>query len=447
VDGFEQQLVRPDMAMADGALVLLGEPGSGKTTTFSSLTGAGPATPPPEPGESGTVWVTGADLTNAEAFDDAVGQYLAALPDPANAAVPAELLTIVLDQLDESGDLPRLPRRFQRALTGKDTRSLRVLVACRTADYPDQLTRVLQQALGSCAAADLAPLTRSGVAMLVDGTGIDAPPFLNVVVDAGVGMLASVPLTLKILLTAYSNDRTSLNRGTRQLFERGVATLADEHDRNRSQPPFTATSVQQRVVIASRIAARMMLAGRRTIWTGVHALAHPRDLTEGMLSGGTEDHLGSFDVTPAAVGETLRTGLFSHSGTGRIAFGHSSLAAFLAARYLVSRLEHDHESVHRRLSDVFLVAAPDEDTASVPVHLRETAAWLVTHAPQHYRWLAEADPESLAAYGSYISDHPSRKLIAAGLLARSNDQNLWMVLGEVTRMAHLPEDDLKGPEF
>lgn len=417
-------LIRPDEALDAGALVLLGEPGAGKTTTFTSLTSAGLDTTEPEPGEPGTLWVTGSELSDTTAFNDIFGDHLAALPDAGRTAQPAGRLTIVLDQLDESTDLERLPRRLQRALAGKDTRSLRVLVACRTADYPDRLTRILEQALGRCVVADLAPLTRDDVVALASGTGTDASAFVDAVTGAGVGTLASVPLTLKILLAAFRRDVRSLDRGPRELFELGVTRLADEHDRDRTRAGFMVTSVEQRVVIASRIATRMVLSGQRTIWTGEHALAGPNDVTEGKLSGGTEHCSGAFEVTPAAVGVTLKTALFSRSGRHRVAFAHSSFAAFLTARYLATWIRGTDDAARRRLSGVFLVAAPDEDTASIPVHLRETAAWLLAHAPGEYYWLASADPDGLIAHSPYITDPGTRAVMVDRLLQRAAEVEL-----------------------
>ncbi|MGH3874699.1 MAG: NACHT domain-containing protein [Pseudonocardiaceae bacterium] len=417
-------LIRPGEALDVGALVLLGEPGAGKTTTFRSLSGADIDTLEPEPGEPGTLCVTGSELSDTTAFNEILGHHLAALPNVGHTPQSAGQLTVVLDQLDESTDLLRLPRRLERALAGKDTRFLRVLVACRTADYPDRLTGVLERALGRCMVADLAPLTRDDVFTLAAGTGVDAVAFVDTVTGAGVGSLASVPLTLKILLAAFRHDVHFLDRGPRELFELGMARLADEHDRDRAQDQFSVTSVEQRLVIASRIATRMVLSGQRTIWIGEHALAGLNDITEGKLSGDREDSTGAFEVTPAAVGETLKTALFSRSGRNRVAFAHSSFAAFLTARYFATSIRGPDDAARRRLSGVFLVAAPDEDTASIPVHLRETVAWLLAHAPEEYRWLASADPDGLIAHNPYITDSGTRAVMVDGLLRRAAEVEL-----------------------
>ncbi|UJW28621.1 hypothetical protein L3Q67_25480 [Saccharothrix sp. AJ9571] len=416
-------MIRPEQALSTGALVLLGEPGAGKTTTFTALTGSGPEAQEPAPGTPGTVWITGSELSATGAFTDALGDHLGALPQVGSLDPPEGPLTIVLDQLDEAANVHRLPDRLRRALRGKDTRSLRFLIACRTADYPEALTRVLEQALSGCVVADLAPLTREDVVALVSGIGADATAFVDAITNAGVGTLANLPLTLKVLLAAFERDPGALARGPRELFELGVGRLADEHDRQRAAASYSGTTVDHRLVIASRIATRMVLAGRRTVWCGEYGKASPDDLTEGMLCGGRETCSGDFDVTPAAVAETLKTALFARSGRGRIAFAHSSFAAYLAARYLTTRTG-GARSVLRSLSAVFLVAAPDETTASIPTHLRETAAWLLAHSPRDFRWLATADPEGLIAHGAYITDADTRAAMVDGLLRRAAEVEL-----------------------
>jgi hypothetical protein len=46
------------------------------------------------------------------------------------------VLTVVLDEADESPLLPYLARRLKRSLIGRDTSRVRFLMACRTAGCP-----------------------------------------------------------------------------------------------------------------------------------------------------------------------------------------------------------------------------------------------------------------------------------------------------------------------
>jgi hypothetical protein len=417
---------------------------AGKTTTFELLTGASVDTPGPEPGDPGTLWVTGSELSDSAAFESVLGEHLSVLPRTGDVETLSGTLTIVLDQLDESADLTALPQRFARKLKGKDPRSLRVFVACRTADYPERLTTVLRQSCGDCVVADLAPLTRADVMVLVSSVGMDPSAFVDAAVASGVGALASVPLTLKVLLSAFRQDERSLDRGPRALFELGVSSLVTEHAANRAANASSTSSAPQRLVIASRIATRLVLSAQRTIWIGQEVLVDG-GLTAGMLSGGAETTVrGTFVVTNVDVGETLKTALFSRSGPNRAAFAHSSFAAFLAARYLVARFQGTGAAVSKQqLSGVFLVAAYDEDTASIPVHLRETAAWLLAHAPHEYRWLAAADPEGLMAHSAYITDNDIRALMVAELLRRADEIELSERSWQRTRW-HLAHPGLAG---
>lgn len=155
------------------------------------------------------------------------------------------------------------------------------------------------------------------------------------------------------------------------MFDQGVRTLAGEWDRRRHRQPI-ATTADQRLAVAGRIAARLLLSGRRSIrLDGQRAAA--TDMTDSSLPGGAELISGApFDVTTPIVRETLRTALFTSAGTDRVTFRHSSIAAFLAARYLI-----DLDVPQQQLQDLLLIDAPDEDSAAIPTPLRETAAWCV----------------------------------------------------------------------
>jgi hypothetical protein len=271
--------------------------------------------------------------------------------------------------------------------------------------------------------ADLAPLRREDVVQLVESTGTPSGEFMRLVVENKAGMLAGVPLTLKVLLAAYMRSPAELAGGPVRLFELGVAALVDEPDPDRAAP--VETVAEQRVAIASRIAAYMLLCGRRTLWMGGLAGKSPRDISPEAVCWPLESSGGTtFPVTPAAVMETTRTALFTWSSENRVAFAHSSFAAHLAASYLASRyrsaaIRGKEREAQRQLAGVMVVTAPEEQTASIPGYLQETAAWLLAHAPAETSWLARADPEGLAAYSAYITSAEVRKTLVDGLFLRS----------------------------
>lgn len=424
-------LVSPDTAAEAGALVLLGEPGVGKTTVFDGLTAGLLEAGEAGDGEPARLLVDGAELTDSS-FEAWLGRYLSQLPEqPARGLLAGHqmqdasheghrqaTLTLVLDQLDECPMLPRLAAALRRALKRRDTSALRLLVGCRTADYPSELTEVFSQSFGRCFLADLAPLTRTQAEVLAGSCGIDGVALVGAAVAAGAGALASVPLTLELLVKVY-REHGQLEGRPSDLFAQGVRLLADEPDPARRRGGDQAGSVDQRLAIARRVAARLLLCGGRTVWQGRDLDAGRLDLPAGGLAGGFEwTPSGQFEVHQAVVSATLGTALFTGTGEDRLAFRHSSLAAYLAASYLRER-----QVPRAQLRSLFLVAGAAA-TTSIPPALRETTAWLVTLDPSHSQWLAEADPTSLAGHSAIVDSAEIRRLVVDALLAHASEIEL-----------------------
>jgi hypothetical protein len=199
-------LVTPAVAATAGALVLLGEPGVGKTTVFGALTAGLPELDDGAQAQHVLLWLDAARLTESS-FQELLGWRLRALPASPRRAQATALapgasmagglapsgrdvtLTVVLDQVDESPMLRWLAGDLATAMKGRDTSRLRVLVACRTADYPSALTAVLEEAVGGCVLADLAPLTREEAVTLAASADVDGEAVVAAAVAVGAGHL------------------------------------------------------------------------------------------------------------------------------------------------------------------------------------------------------------------------------------------------------------------
>ncbi|XVU21500.1 hypothetical protein ACQPZJ_30030 [Actinoplanes sp. CA-054009] len=419
-------LVTAATAATSGTLVLLGEPGVGKTTVLRALTADLRDVDEAVDGDSSLLWLDGTDLTD-NTVDRALCQYLEQLPagrrsdTSAAGRVPTggpTFLTIVIDQLDESVLLNSLAGRIRGALKGRDTAGLRWLIACRAVDYPTPLTRQLEADGRSVVVADLAPMTRGQAVTLASEFGVDGEALVAAAVEAGAGALASIPLTLRLLADL---SRAGALAGTaKELFHRSVRQLLSEPSENRRS---TSLEGDQLFAVAARIACRLVLSGRRTVWTG-HELARERqqeeiDVRAGTLVGGQERTIsGTFPVTAEIVHATLTTAVFAPRGTSRLALSHSSIAAYLAAWHL-----HTSGIPEHQLRALFLAAADDGST-SIPSPLRETAAWLVTLEPTHAGWLAEADPRSLASYSSLVDNASTRQALVQAMLRSAGELEL-----------------------
>ncbi|UGQ09073.1 hypothetical protein LO772_19090 [Yinghuangia sp. ASG 101] len=414
-----------------GSLVLLGEPGAGKSSLLRALTADATRDDAPRTiDDADCLWVYAAEISEAS-YHDLLGSELRSLPlapavgaSPGDAptALPGRRLTVVVDQLDECPILDRLPGLLRISLKGRDVSGLRILAACRTASFKQSLADVLNDHFGACALIDLAPLSRSDAVALADSAGVSGEDMIKAVLSAKAGPLASVPLTLELLVRSYQETHR-LDGDSQDLFARGTRLLATEYDPNRISTVPAVTTAEQRLVTAGRLAAWMLLSGRRSLWlgSGREESPHHLDLPVELAVGGTESTGPgmTFEVSRAVVGETLATGLFAGAGRYRTQFRHASLAAYLAARYLVQRGTRADQ-----LADLFLVRSPDGAGSSIPAPLRETAAWIVALAPSETEWLAGADPASLVAHSAFVRSARIRELIVERLLARADEVEL-----------------------
>lgn len=399
-------LVDPADVMEAGVLVLLGEPGVGKTTTFRSLV---------HENDPDVIWIDGAELTQST-VEERLGRHLQSVSDVSRRR--DSTLVVVLDQLDESPMVRSLARYLRQQLVNADVPRLKLLLGCRSADYPAALTDALASSGMQVFLADLAPLTREQAEDLANSVqGVDGLALIDAAVEAGAGALASVPLTLSMLTRTYLLQG-DLERDPRALFASGVLQLADEpNDVRRGDFQTTA---DQRVAVAARAAARLLLTGRRTLWRGAQLQAGPLDLRIESLVGGTEPlpNGANVDVSRSVVSDALSTALFTGRGENRLAFRHSSIAAYLAAAHIVSR-----RVPQPQLKTLFLVDAP-EGSQTIPTLLREPAAWLITLDPDHATWVVEADPQSLAAHSRIVDSNQTRALIVESLLKRAGEVEL-----------------------
>lgn len=374
---------------SDRSLALLGEPGIGKSTTIEFLIRDEP----------------NANLIRLDEVTDVVA-FDRLLTPTVDTPAGGGRRTLVLDGVDECplGSKP-LGRHVARALSGRT--DVRVLVGCRTADWSNALGDQLRESLGSFDVFELLPLSAEDIQALATSRGVDGAAFLAAVRAIGAGPLAAVPLTLDLLLDLF-HEQGGLPVDPRDLYERGLLLLANDPDPDRGNASRPEGSDTERLAVAARVAAAVLLGGRTGV---VRGRAGDTGIAIGDLVGSTEPVLaGDVEVTSELIEAALHTALFSSRGPFRFGVSHASFAAYLTARYL-----HLHRLPEHQLR-ALLTATSTLGRTSVPTRLREAVAWLVAFDPSLHRWLVEVDPETVAAHCELVGDPAVRTILVAHLL-------------------------------
>jgi hypothetical protein len=421
---FEQTAIKP-------CLILLGEPGIGKTTALErhrrEIEEA--------VGRSGETLL----WRNLNAYQSDVLLMRSIFEDPSLTAwrAGAGILHLFLDSLDECLiRIDALAALLAQEFSHSPIDRLRLRVACRTAVWPTLLETQLRQSWGEegVGVYELVPLRQRDVAEAATACGVDPQGFLEEVDRREAAALASKPVTLRFLLGAYQRHG-QFPASQVELYRQGCERLCEETSPSRRAARLVGTlAPRQRMHVAARVAALSLLCGRPAIWTGLAGDAPEGDLALHDLLGGTERVDGQpVEITEAVVREVLDTGLFSARGAEQLGFAHQTYGEFLAAWYVHSR----GMDVAQMLS---LITHPGDEVGRVVPQLQETAAWFATLDPAVYDRIVESDPQVLLNSDVATMSPEARERLVASLLRLFDAGTLidsqWGLRAKYRNLAH-----------
>ena len=343
--------------------VLLGDPGSGKSTTFK----------------------TEADFLGAEGISMSARDFLAS---DVHSHPEWRGKTLFIDGLDEmrvgSGDRRESLDSIRRSLDTLRPPAFRI--SCREADWlgdndRDNLAKVSQNA--SVRVLRLHPLTDRDVVQILEALPDvgDAQRFVSEARERGVDTLLSNPLTLNMLAAAVGGNGT-WPQSRLETFKMACSQMAKERNREHSlaDPPPPA---EQLLDAAGQLCAYQLLSGSAG-WSPVY------DDTDADFISLSDLEQSSLAVAHHALSSRLFTG-FGVDG-GRVAPVHRQIAEFLSARYLTSRIE-DGLPAGRVVQ---LITAGDGMVVTV---FRGLSAWLAALCPTARHDLISRDPVGVGLYG------------------------------------------------
>jgi predicted NACHT family NTPase len=356
-----------DDLVSEQCLVLLGEPGLGKSIALEQVV---PEINHAAGGDETTIWIRFRDIPDASTFSRRILEST-----PWRSWLEGDhQLTLVLDGLDEG--LIKI-KNFVSFLTS-ELRSyplsrLRLLVVCRTADWPIAAGRQLLDLWKSDLSKgvwELCPLRRIDVVSAAESDGVSPIDFLHQIFAKNVVALAARPTTLFFLLRQFKSDG-QLEGSHREIYERGILDLCREPDPERaeankfSEKEGQITSPEKLRDGAALLAAMLILSGRSAISTSNREdTAVQGDLHLHSLVGNERVHGSGNQLHVLA---SVSTALFASRGENRVGFAHQSFAECLAARQVCNL-----PLVQLRK----LFCGVDGNEEHVIPQLAETAAWL-----------------------------------------------------------------------
>jgi predicted NACHT family NTPase len=266
-------------------------------------------------------------------------------------------------------------------------------IACRTREWPIGLEQNLQALWKDEALRvyELVPLRRIDVHSAVRAFGgLEPDAFMQEISERQAVPLAIKPVTLAFLLNTFQREH---HLPTRQidLYREGCRILCEESSQSRRDSGQVGDlSASQRLAVAGRIAAVTLFCNRFAVWMGIDLGDVPdEDIVVKEIAGGTEVSNGeAFTVGEASIVETLGTGLFSSRGPYRMSWAHKTYSEFLAAEYLSQK----GLGINQITSLIF---HPDDPQGKLIPQLHEMAAWIAGMLPEIFRIIMKRDPEVL----------------------------------------------------
>ncbi len=413
---FQKEVVAFDEIQHYSCLILLGEPGIGKTTAIKAEF-------------QNMVEHTDNTTVNALYFNlNEYGSEDRLISDVFKSDVftlwksDGGTLHLFLDSLDEcrikiQNVGPLIISQLEKVshCLGR----LRLRIACRTADWPNVLEAGLSKLwsdgnndsdhVGIC---ELVPLRCQDVHLAAEVNQIDANKFIQDVLVRDVVSLAIKPLTLKFLLSTYKAI-SELPQSKLELYATGCRYLCEEHNPYR-QDLVTAGKIEglsanQHIGLASRMAAISILCRKPVFITNPSCFPVSEEIFVGDISINHEIFESErIEASKNNIQKTLGTGLFSSRGAYQLGFAHQSYAEYLAAIYVNSNFNLG------QIKSIFFHSGESE-TKIVP-QLYETAAWLASLNKDFLREVVASDPQVLLKADASCLSNEDRCFLAESLL-------------------------------
>lgn len=391
--GETRRIRQDEVAAIQRPLVILGDPGLGKTELAEAL-GLQP----------GLVWVR-------------AGKFMRTA-DPSSLIAEGE--RIVIDGIDEiasSGSGAAVASVLARlSEMGRPP----FILTCREADWLGAADRInIEDDYGAAPLLlRLQPFTRDDARrfLLQEFPGVDVDALLDHLEARGLHALIGNPLTLRMLGEVAAATDSRLPDTRAELFDRACRVMLEERNPRHDAASHVLKTEDELLLAAGAVCAALLLCDRPGAYAGP-----TRKTPEGFLNVA---ELGELRCGKA-IDDARRTRLFRAEGENRFAPIHRVIAEYFGARWLVRCFEDGVSE--RRIFALF--HAGD----GVPTSLRGLHAWIAYFSEAlSFRCIA-ADPYAIVRYGDAETLGPGQTQALLDALKRLSDSDPYFRSGDWDR--------------
>jgi hypothetical protein len=411
-----QDVVSFEKIVTTSCLILLGEPGIGKSTEIQNA-----------------VTLTKSCLSlkdeqilylnlNLYSDESRLINDLFVVPSFSNKKDLDEPYYIFLDSLDECKlRIDTIINILSQKLNEFYYKNLFLRVSCRTAEWSGELEKNLIKIWGDkfVGVFELSPLRKADVEIALQENNINKESFLSQVYQKEVQPFTMRPITLEFLINIYKTN-SALPNTRSELYSKGIRYLIEEPNPSRKESKIKSKyTFQQKLFTTERIAALMLFCGKTALLIDSNDdLVYKDDIQLEEIFGGEIAETGVIEIDEYVIKDVLSSALFTLKEKNRMGSAHQTYIEYLAACYLIRNKLSEDQILNN------ILTSSTEKRKVIP-QLRETTGWLVTLHPPLCKIIMEIDPEVLLNSDVTLQDDVEKNRIVDVILNLFENQELY----------------------
>ncbi len=329
---------------------------------------------------------------------------------------------LFLDSLDECKiRIDTVSEILSKELKSNYWPNLFFRITCRTAEWSNHLENSLIDVFEkeNTEFYELCPLRRKDVIITLKENDINEQEFFKEIYLRGVQPLTIKPVTLNFIINLLLKNNT-LPPSRKEIYEEGLKLLIEESNPTRKESNLLKKySNQQKLIVAQRIASIMMLCNKSSICLekNIQDIVET-DIFINDICGKETFTNENFEVSEELVRETLNTGLFVLHSANKLGWFHQTFAEFFTARYLYIK-----EIEMGQLLNI-LFQNLNGELKSIP-QLNEVISWTVTYIPNLFEKIVDSDIEVLLTSDVALQDELSKEKLISKLLRLFGEKQIF----------------------